>query len=109
MEHKKHVADRALSSFVEKTYAVFREAPLLLVLIIGAAGYWGWKQSQHLDHICHNLFAAFDDTARGTGYPFTMDFETTVILFERMPTLRNAASKCHEVRDPHATYEVLAR
>jgi hypothetical protein len=107
MKRGKNFSDRALDAMVGRTYGMFREAPILLVIIVGAAGYWGWKQSQHLDHICYNLFAAFDDTAKGGGYEFTLDFETTVNLLERMPTLRSAARRCHQVRDFMAAYDVL--
>lgn len=107
MSDHKHAIDGALDGLVEKLLEGLRIAPLILVLAVGGAGYWIWTQSSHLDHICHNLFAAFDDTARGPSHHFTLDFESTVALLEGMPTLRDAAKRCHEVRDYRSTYDVL--
>lgn len=65
--------------------------------LLGAAAlfvYLVWERQAIIDKTCLSLRLAMDFEARLGAETSTLDFPTTVALFERMPRLREATDIC---------------
>jgi hypothetical protein len=73
--------------------------------LLAALCYFTYHQYHTVTRICENLAIAFDITASGSQGEFSLGFEQTVDLFERLPNVRQASRICQTAR-PNAPYSI---